>query len=304
MVDSNGSRQDQTPQTSATDSGGMESLAEMFHRVGNQSNNRARLENLRARVENYVRLNHPSLVATLASSPWVSEFLQRIETEITAVRWQRMTQYIVQEMNHRDPGFRYRTELRAQMENPLDLNGERAREVLPQLPRTLKKLDTFLNRPAFPVVSRAEEATRAWLLGGPAVLTLVGPPGTGKTHLAEGAAAALVEKGKRVAYFTEPQLIEFLHRGIRDKTVGLRMDAVSMAEWLVLDDLGMPGWSDWDRGKIDELINRRGIDGLKTLITTNLLARDLPPRIASRISDRERAVVVSIDAADYRVHGR
>lgn len=302
MVDSDGSRQGQTLPSSPTDSGAMESLGQILHRVGDRS--RPAMESLRPQLDRYLRLNHRGLVESLVTSPSVRDFVLQMETVMAPREWQCLIQYIEGEIDQADPEIRHRRWLRDQIEGPLDLDGERARAILPPLPGRLKRLDTFLKRSKYPVVSRAEEATRAWLQGNLPVLTLVGPPGTGKTHLAEGAVAYLVAKGLHVAYFTEPHLIEFLRRGIQDNSVGLRMDAVSMIDWLVLDDLGMPGWGDWDRGKIDELVNRRWTEGLKTLVTTNLLAKDLPPRIASRLSDRERAVVISINAADYRVHGR
>lgn len=277
-------------------------MGQVLRRVGTRAG-RGQKEHLRPRVQNYLRLNHPEMVATLAVSPLLEDFLLVVEAEMLPTHWQRLIRYVEEEIDQADPEIRHRKRLREELEGPLDLDGKRARDLMPPIPGKLKKLETFLHRPAYPVVSIAEAATRAWLEGDTPNLTLVGPPGVGKTHLAEAAVAVLAGKGRPVAYFTEPQLIAWIRRGIQDNSVDLRMDAVSMVEWLVLDDLGMQGVSDFDRGKIDELVNRRWTEGLKTLVTSNLLAKDMPPRIASRLSDLEKAVVISINAADYRVHG-
>ena len=303
MVGPDGSKQGEIQLTSPTDSGAMGSLGEILREVG-QSIPR-KMERLRPWVERYIQWNHPTLVATLVASPSVRDFLLGIESGMSVAEWQGLLQFIEEEVDLQDGQIRQRQRIRREMDNLSDLDMERVWQVLPPLPGQLKSLDSFTQRPAYPVVERAERATRAWLMGGPQILTLVGPPGTGKTHLAEGAVATLMGKGSRVVYITEGQLIEFLRSGIQSNTVGLRMEALGQVDWLVLDDLGVQALGDWDRGKIDELVNMRwSADNVRTLVTTNLLAKDLPPRIASRISDRERAVVVSINAADYRVHGR
>ena len=70
-------------------------------------------------------------------------------------------------------------------------------------------------------------------------LAVVGPPGTGKSHLLIGCGHAAVHAGFKVRYFTAADLIEVLYRGLADNTL-LRADLVILDEigFAPLDDTG------------------------------------------------------------------
>ena len=53
---------------------------------------------------------------------------------------------------------------------------------------------------------------------------------------------------------------------------------------------------------MDEIINARwrGAGGLRTMVTLNFKSKDMPPRIASRLGDKSRSLVVQIEAEDMR----
>ena len=57
-------------------------------------------------------------------------------------------------------------------------------------------------------------------------LCLVGPPGTGKSHLLIALGHAAVHAGHRVRYFTAADLVETLYRGLADNTVGKIIDTL------------------------------------------------------------------------------
>lgn len=67
---------------------------------------------------------------------------------------------------------------------------------------------------------------------------LVGPPGTGKTHLAIGLARAAIDVGYRVKFFRADVLVEQLYRGLADNTVSKVIDSILRAEVVVIDELG------------------------------------------------------------------
>ncbi len=67
---------------------------------------------------------------------------------------------------------------------------------------------------------------------------LVGPPGTGKTHLAIGLARTAIDAGYRVKFFRADVLVEQLYRGLADNTVSKVIDAMLRAELVVIDELG------------------------------------------------------------------
>lgn len=135
------------------------------------------------------------------------------------------------------------------------------------------------------------------------ILLLAGPPGTGKTHLAAAAAAELLASEEEIVFRTESDLIADIRRGFGGQGAEDYIDAYSSVLWLVIDDLGVEAQSDTFRAIIDRIINARwqNAGGLWTMITTNLMGSDLPPRIASRLGDKAVSTVVQIDDADdYR----
>ena len=57
-------------------------------------------------------------------------------------------------------------------------------------------------------------------------LCLIGPAGTGKSHLLVALGVAAVEAGHRVRYFTAADLVETLYRGLADNSVGRVIDTL------------------------------------------------------------------------------
>src|SRR6266540_251515 len=69
-------------------------------------------------------------------------------------------------------------------------------------------------------------------------LCLVGPAGTGKSHLLVGVGHAAVQAGLRVRYFTTSDLVETLYRGLADNSVGRVIDNLLRVDLVILDELG------------------------------------------------------------------
>jgi DNA replication protein DnaC len=67
---------------------------------------------------------------------------------------------------------------------------------------------------------------------------LIGPAGTGKSHLLVGLGVAAVDAGHRVRYFTAAELVETLYRGLADNSVGRVIDTVLRNELIIIDELG------------------------------------------------------------------
>ena len=69
-------------------------------------------------------------------------------------------------------------------------------------------------------------------------LVLVGPAGTGKSHLLVALGHAAVEAGMRVRYFSAIDLVETLYRGLADNSVGKILDGLVRSDLIVIDELG------------------------------------------------------------------
>jgi DNA replication protein DnaC len=67
---------------------------------------------------------------------------------------------------------------------------------------------------------------------------LIGPAGTGKSHLLIALGHAAVEAGHRVRYFAAADLVETLYRGLADNSVGRVIDGLLRADLILLDELG------------------------------------------------------------------
>jgi DNA replication protein DnaC len=67
---------------------------------------------------------------------------------------------------------------------------------------------------------------------------LIGPAGTGKSHLLVALGVAAVEHGHRVRYFAAADLVETLYRGLADNSVGKVIDTVLRNDLIIIDELG------------------------------------------------------------------
>ena len=69
-------------------------------------------------------------------------------------------------------------------------------------------------------------------------LCLVGPAGTGKSHLLLASGQAAVAAGMRVRYFAAADLVETLYRGLADNSVARIIDGLLRADLVIVDELG------------------------------------------------------------------
>jgi DNA replication protein DnaC len=69
-------------------------------------------------------------------------------------------------------------------------------------------------------------------------LCLVGPAGTGKSHLLVALGVAAVHAGHRVRYFTAAELVETLYRGLADNSVGRVIENLLRNELILCDEVG------------------------------------------------------------------
>ena len=112
---------------------------------------------------------------------------------------------------------------------------------------------TRLRTAAFPVTKTLEEfdvsassvpaatfdylASLEWIRATENVC-LIGPAGTGKSHLLVGLGVAAVAAGHRVRYFTAADLVETLYRGLADNSVGRVIDTLLRNDYVIVDELG------------------------------------------------------------------
>jgi DNA replication protein DnaC len=68
--------------------------------------------------------------------------------------------------------------------------------------------------------------------------------GTGKSHLLVALGKQAVEAGRRVRYFTAPELIETLLRGLADNSVGRVIEQILKADLIQIDEIGFAPMDD------------------------------------------------------------
>jgi len=132
---------------------------------------------------------------------------------------------------------------------------------------------------------------------------LVGPFGTGKTHLLAASVNEALKRGVMAVFFSVPWLLEII-RGdlLSGKKIGI-MEKVCEVEYLALDDLGKEKPTDTVQEKLFMILDRREVCGLRTSVTSNLgpetLASErLDGAIISRITGMCQLLL--LEGSDYR----
>lgn len=112
---------------------------------------------------------------------------------------------------------------------------------------------TRMKTAAFPVTKTLDELDRsACSIPGPTLdylaslewvtakenLCLVGPAGTGKSHVLVALGIAAVHAGHKVRYFTAADLTEALYRGLADNSVGKVIETLLRNDLILVDEVG------------------------------------------------------------------
>jgi DNA replication protein DnaC len=96
----------------------------------------------------------------------------------------------------------------------------------------------------------------------------VGPPGSGKSHLAQAIGQAAIQQGYRVLYREAHTLLEELAEASIDGTRKQHMELLVTVPLLIIDDLGMRKLSLTAAEELLEIIMRR-YERVSTMITSN-----------------------------------
>ncbi len=141
-------------------------------------------------------------------------------------------------------------------------------------------------------------------------LLLIGPTGTGKTHISTAIARELIHKGYDVIYDSTQNIISdfeadrFRSGYSREES---RSDKYLECTLLIIDDLGTEFSNQFTLATIYNLLNSRQNKGLPTVISTNLkpeeLARKYEDRIYSRIIGGG-SKILPFEGKDHRVSGK
>src|SRR5271155_191367 len=96
----------------------------------------------------------------------------------------------------------------------------------------------------------------------------LGPPGTGKSHLAQAIGQAAIQQGFRVLYRETHHLLEKLAESTIDNTRKQHMEDLASVPLLVIDDLGMRKLPLTAAEDLLEIVMRR-YERASTLLTSN-----------------------------------
>lgn len=132
---------------------------------------------------------------------------------------------------------------------------------------------------------------------------LIGPFGTGKSHLLAASVNEAIKTGVSAVFFSVPWLLQMIRDDLfSNRPIGV-MDIVCGVEYLALDDLGKEKATETVQEKLFMILDRREIDGLRTSVTSNYdpdtLARE---RVDGAIVSRIVGIcqVVALEGEDYR----
>ena len=155
----------------------------------------------------------------------------------------------------------------------------------------------------------AKSYVQRWANSPDGWLSLHGPYGVGKTHLAVAAASERENRGDEVFFATAADLLDYLRATFApDSAVNHDdlLDRIRNADMLVLDDMGAERSTPFAEDKLFQIVGYRYEERLPTIITTSQQIEAIAsarPRIASRLQDPLVVTEMPMEAPDYRRGG-
>ena len=172
-------------------------------------------------------------------------------------------------------------------------------------PKTLESFDfTFqpsLDRHRILALAQLDFITRT------EVVHFLGPPGTGKSHLATALGVAAVKAGKSVYRSTLAELIEAMSKAEREGRLVDKIRFYARTALLIVDEIGYLPITPGGANLFFQLVNARYEKGAMILTSNRSFAEwaDIfgDPVVATALLDRllHHAVVVQIEGASYRL---
>ncbi len=172
-------------------------------------------------------------------------------------------------------------------------------------PKTLESFDfTFqpsLDRDRIMALAQLDFITRA------EVIHFLGPPGTGKSHLASALGVTAVKAGKSVYRSTLAELIEAMSKAERQGRLVDKIRFYARTALLIVDEIGYLPISTGGANLFFQLVNARYEKGAMILTSNRGFAEWAEvfgdPVVATALLDRllHHAVVVQIEGASYRL---
>ena len=184
-----------------------------------------------------VGLRHRRAVMTAAAPPLAADLTEGLRRlKLAAMRRLAPELLLTARTQRWAPEELLRTLVEAEI-SARDASNARTRLKAAAFPVT-KTLDEFdLGVSSVPPATFAYLASLEWITAREN-LCLVGPAGTGKSHLLVALGVAAVAAGHKVRYFTAADLAETLYRGLADNSVGRVIDTMLRNDLILIDEVG------------------------------------------------------------------